>query len=317
MSVAQHLNIKLTEYDQRIRTFIPDYDEMLDEVAALITLVEKPQPAIIDFGIGTGALAARCLRAAPQARLTGVDADAEMLELARRRLAKKRTAQLDLRHGDFLTTTLPRCDAIVATLALHHIHAAAAKQQFYAKCYAALKAGLAKNMLVKAGQGDGLLYFQKSSGARSVNAQTFGLQRFFHALNLCAFQRRKEKSNLIGIVDLLLVKQATSKFCNLFATFFRRFRATGNHRRMAVLAMSCDILGDPICFGSFFIRAPITALHELGVKAHDALARAIVGNQRDTGGIEIQKGATTLRELHKILHGCAAKAIKRLIIVAD
>jgi len=141
MSVAQHLNIKLTEYDQRIRTFIPDYDEMLDEVAALITLVEKPQPAIIDFGIGTGALAARCLRAAPQARLTGVDADAEMLELARRRLAKKRTAQLDLRHGDFLTTTLPRCDAIVATLALHHIHAAAAKQQFYAKCYAALKGG--------------------------------------------------------------------------------------------------------------------------------------------------------------------------------
>jgi len=64
MSVAQHLNIKLSEYDQRIRTFIPDYNEMLDEVAALMTLVEKSQPAMIDFGIGTGALSARCLRVA-------------------------------------------------------------------------------------------------------------------------------------------------------------------------------------------------------------------------------------------------------------
>jgi len=141
MSVAQHLKIKLSEYDQRIRTFIENYDEMLDEVAALMTLVEKPQPTIIDFGCGTGALAARCLRVAPQARLIGIDADAEMLALARRRLAKKRAAQVEWRHGDFLATVLPRCDAIVATLALHHIHDAGAKQQFYAKCYAALRRG--------------------------------------------------------------------------------------------------------------------------------------------------------------------------------
>jgi len=141
MSVAQHLKIKLSEYDQRIRTFIPDYEEMLDEVAALMALVEKPQPTIIDFGIGTGALSARCLRVSPQARLIGIDADADILALARRRLAKKRAAQLELHQGDFLSATLPRCDAIVATLALHHIHEAETKQQFYAKCYAALKGG--------------------------------------------------------------------------------------------------------------------------------------------------------------------------------
>jgi tRNA (cmo5U34)-methyltransferase len=139
MSVAQHLKIKLSEYDQRIRTFIENYEEMLDEVAALMTLVEKPQPTIIDFGIGTGALAARCLRVAPQARLIGIDADADILALARRRLAKKRAAQLEFRHGDFLSAALPRCDAIVAMLALHHIHDAEAKQSFYAKCYAALR----------------------------------------------------------------------------------------------------------------------------------------------------------------------------------
>jgi len=141
MSVAQHLNIKISEYDQRIRTFIPNYEELLAETAAPAALVKKTSPTIIDFGIGTGALAAQCLRVAPQARLIGIDADEEMLVLARRRLAKKRAAKLELQHGDFLSVLLPRCDVIVATLALHHIHDAEIKQQFYAKCFAALRRG--------------------------------------------------------------------------------------------------------------------------------------------------------------------------------
>jgi len=141
MSVAQHLHIKLSEYDQRIRTFIPNYEEMLDEVAATVALIEKPQPAIIDFGVGTGALAARCLRMAPTARLTGVDSDPDILALARRRLSKRRLAPPALIHGNFLETALPRCDAIVATLALHHIHDARLKQNFYTKCFATLHRG--------------------------------------------------------------------------------------------------------------------------------------------------------------------------------
>jgi ubiquinone/menaquinone biosynthesis C-methylase UbiE len=141
MSVAQHLKIKLSEYDQRIRTFIPRYEEMLDEVAAAVALVEKPQPVIIDLGIGTGALAARCLRFKPKARLVGIDADADILALARRRLAKKRATKPDFILANFFHASLPRCDAIVATLALHHIHQAKTKQHFYAKCFAALRRG--------------------------------------------------------------------------------------------------------------------------------------------------------------------------------
>jgi tRNA (cmo5U34)-methyltransferase len=152
MSVAQHLKIKLSEYDQRIRTFIPNYEEMLDEVAAMAALVDKTRPIIIDFGIGTGALAARCLQIVPRARLVGVDSDPDILALARRRLSKKRARQLALIHGNFLetvSTRLPfdkntkenRVDAIVATLALHHIHEAKIKQRFYAKCFAALRQG--------------------------------------------------------------------------------------------------------------------------------------------------------------------------------
>jgi tRNA (cmo5U34)-methyltransferase len=140
MSVAQHLKIKLSEYDERIRTFIPNYDEMLSEVAAMAAVVGKIRPTLVDFGIGTGALAARCLRLAPKARLMGIDADPDILTLARRRLSK-RVREVKLLHGNFIDASMPRCDAIVATLALHHIHEKKIKQRFYAKCFAALRRG--------------------------------------------------------------------------------------------------------------------------------------------------------------------------------
>ena len=79
MSVAAHLGIRLSEYDARIRTFIPDYDRMLDVAAAAIP---RNTRTIVDLGIGTGALASRCLRRAPGARVVGVDADADILALA-------------------------------------------------------------------------------------------------------------------------------------------------------------------------------------------------------------------------------------------
>jgi len=58
MSVASHLGIKISEYDARIRTFIPDYEEML-RVAA--SAVPRAARTILDLGVGTGALSAACL----------------------------------------------------------------------------------------------------------------------------------------------------------------------------------------------------------------------------------------------------------------
>ena len=65
MSVASHLGIAVREYDRRIRTFIPNYAEMLDEAA---NALDASARTIVDLGVGTGALAARCLRHAPAAR---------------------------------------------------------------------------------------------------------------------------------------------------------------------------------------------------------------------------------------------------------
>jgi cyclopropane fatty-acyl-phospholipid synthase-like methyltransferase len=134
MSVASHLGIAVREYDRRIRTFIPNYAEMLQEVA---NVLDPAAETIVDFGVGTGALSARCLRRAPAARVIGIDADGEMLPLAQRRLGRRAT----LTEGNFLRTALPRADAVVATLALHHVRTRARKATLYARIRAALRRG--------------------------------------------------------------------------------------------------------------------------------------------------------------------------------
>src|SRR5262245_4686270 len=107
MSVASHLGIRLADYDRRIRTFIPAYEELL---AAAAGAVPAGARTVVDLGIGTGALAVRCAARARRTRIVGIDADAGILALAARRLGGRAT----LVHGDVRRTELPRADAIVA-----------------------------------------------------------------------------------------------------------------------------------------------------------------------------------------------------------
>jgi tRNA (cmo5U34)-methyltransferase len=113
MGVASHLGIKLTEYDSRIRTFIPHYEQMLDAAAAAVPPRAR---TIVDLGIGTGALSSRCLKTATHARSVGIDVDPEILSLA-------------------------ACDALVASFSLHHVRTRAAKGALYRRIRAALRPG--------------------------------------------------------------------------------------------------------------------------------------------------------------------------------
>ncbi len=141
MSVAQHLKIKLSEYDRRIRTFIPNYEEMLRAAAETLRLLRAPRPTIVDLGIGTGGLAARCLAVKPRALVHGIDSDEAILAMAQRRLAKASQRAHEFTSGDFIDAPLPRCHAITASLALHHIITRATKQQLYGRGFAALEPG--------------------------------------------------------------------------------------------------------------------------------------------------------------------------------
>lgn len=137
MGVGAHLNIRIEEYDARIRTFIPGYEQMLDAAAATLRALEVRSPVIVDLGTGTGALASRCISVRSDAKLIAIDEDEAILDLARRRLAAQ-GAVASFVHSSFLATELPKCDAIVASLALHHVHSAERKQQLYRDCRLAL-----------------------------------------------------------------------------------------------------------------------------------------------------------------------------------
>jgi ubiquinone/menaquinone biosynthesis C-methylase UbiE len=139
MSVAAHLGIPLDEYDARIRTFIPGYEQMLDAAAQALRALAAAAPAIVDLGTGTGALAARCLDVRTDARLVGIDADPGILEAARRRLAA-RAAVASFVQGSFLDSPIPNADAIVASLSLHHVRTRERKRQLYGACRTALAA---------------------------------------------------------------------------------------------------------------------------------------------------------------------------------
>jgi SAM-dependent methyltransferase len=139
MGVASHLGIRLADYDRQITRFIPWYAEMLDVAAeaASLSLRRAGPTRLLDLGIGSGALAGRCLRLNPRTRAVGIDMDEGILALAARRLGGRLLAVV----GSFSTARYPRCDAVTASFALHHLRTRRAKARVYARCRGALRAG--------------------------------------------------------------------------------------------------------------------------------------------------------------------------------
>jgi ubiquinone/menaquinone biosynthesis C-methylase UbiE len=140
MGVASHLHIRIDEYDSRIRTFIPGYEDMISAAAQVLGVLDEPAPHVIDLGTGTGALAAACLRVRPDARITAIDSDRDILDLARQRLIGSTVAPSFV-TGVFEQVALHDCDAIVASLSLHHIRTNEAKRLLYRQCRDVLSPG--------------------------------------------------------------------------------------------------------------------------------------------------------------------------------
>jgi SAM-dependent methyltransferase len=94
-------------------------------------------PTIIDLGIGTGSVAARCMAAKPGARVIGIDEDEGMLAFARARLGVRAAFIV----GTYEAVALPRCHAFVAALALHHIPTRERRLRLFRRCHRALREG--------------------------------------------------------------------------------------------------------------------------------------------------------------------------------
>jgi SAM-dependent methyltransferase len=137
--VAGHLGVAADEYDRTIRTFIPGYERMVSTVVHWLDGNVPPGGLVVDLGAGTGALGAAVLDALPDVEVELVDVDPNMLEVAAARCAVHGD-RFRVRHGRF-SDELPRCHAVVASLALHHVAIPAEKGELYRTIHEALEPG--------------------------------------------------------------------------------------------------------------------------------------------------------------------------------
>ena len=136
-SVRRHLRLEIDQYDESIRCFIPGYDVMLSVAAGHVAAVSPD--VVLDLGAGTGALSQAILERAGVGQVMLMDVDAEMLDQARDRLrAYGERALFALRSFD---DPLPECDAIAASLSLHHLPTIEAKAALFGRAFEALRPG--------------------------------------------------------------------------------------------------------------------------------------------------------------------------------
>ena len=105
-------------YLAMMREAVPGYDRLEEETAEATGVGAR---SILELGTGTGETARRVLDRHPDARLIGIDARPEMLDVARDSLPPDR---VDLLVGR-LEDPLPRgpFDLVVSALAVHHLDA--------------------------------------------------------------------------------------------------------------------------------------------------------------------------------------------------
>ena len=138
-SVASHLRIEIADYDRFIRTVIPGYDAMRRVQLALLAECLPANGRVLDLGGGTGALAAAVAEKFSRVQVEIWDTDPAMLAVARARCARFGARVRYVERSFF--EALPKCDAVVACIALHHIKELAKKGQVYTHIHRALRRG--------------------------------------------------------------------------------------------------------------------------------------------------------------------------------
>jgi tRNA (cmo5U34)-methyltransferase len=138
-SVKRHLDVDAAGYDVQIRRFIPHYDDMIGTGVELLGTLAPSDGHVLDLGGGTGALSAAVLDGLPGVHVTVLDIDRDMLDEARRRLARFGD-RVAFQAGSFFDP-LPNADAVVASLALHHVRDLATKTTLYRAIHDALVPG--------------------------------------------------------------------------------------------------------------------------------------------------------------------------------
>ncbi len=138
--VQKHFEEEAAEFDGIILRLIPRYAEMVDALVSALPFEPGRPIRVTDLGCGTGSVAARVLKSFPNASITCVDIAANMLEMAKGKLSGNpavRFVQADFNRFEF---DGPQ-DAVVSSLALHHLVSDGDKRDFTRNIFGSLSAG--------------------------------------------------------------------------------------------------------------------------------------------------------------------------------
>jgi tRNA (cmo5U34)-methyltransferase len=136
--IKHHFESESRQFDRIILRNVPGYHDMVAALVGAIPFNPVLKIKVLDLGCGTGAIAWQVKQRFPKAQLTCQDQAEGMLAMAQKKLA----AYPDVNYlgGDFSKIDFgDKYDAIVSSLALHHLGTAKAKKEFYGKLYHALK----------------------------------------------------------------------------------------------------------------------------------------------------------------------------------
>lgn len=139
-NIREDFSKRSGEYDAEIVRIVPHYEEMLE--AAVLSLPFPPESpiSVVDLGTGTGMFAWRVRHRFPRCHLLCVDMTEEMLAAAKERFGPGHN--IEFLHKDFYHLELPPGrDAVVSSLALHHLITDDDKRAFYGKVFECLKDG--------------------------------------------------------------------------------------------------------------------------------------------------------------------------------
>jgi len=140
MTAMNIMRFDANQYDLHRRMFIPCFDELYCTAIRVLEGDRSSPLKVLDLGAGTGLFSAMVQKEFPQAHLTLVDQQPEMLEQAKKRFQKSDKLPT-LITGDYREFAFSdRYDLIVSALSLHHL-IPDETQALYHRTYQALHPG--------------------------------------------------------------------------------------------------------------------------------------------------------------------------------
>lgn len=138
--VREHFDSEAGIFDEHVLKVVPHYREMLDALVSNIPFPAGKDIKVLDLGCGTGTISALVKSRFPNARVTCVDVSKNMLDTAAKKLAAFKDVEYEL--ADFHSYEIKKgYDAVVASLALHHLETDKDKTEMHKKIFDALNKG--------------------------------------------------------------------------------------------------------------------------------------------------------------------------------